>query len=115
VGVLDDFDAELARLKEAGLARSLKEVSSRQGAEITLDGRAVLNACSNDYLGLAAHPRVIDAAKDAAEKYGAGAGAARLIVGNFSARAAGTRTSARSRCWRARATSSSATSSTTPR
>ena len=85
MGVLDDLEEELARLKGAGLTRSLREVSSRQGAEVVLDGRPVLNACSNDYLGLAAHPAVIEAAKAAAETYGAGAGAARLIVGNTTA------------------------------
>ena len=83
MGVLDDLKEELARLREAGLTRSLRVVSSKQGPEITLDGRTVLNACSNDYLGLAGHPRVIEAAQEAAGKYGAGAGAARLIVGNF--------------------------------
>lgn len=83
MGVLDDLKDELARLREAGLTRSLRVVSSKQGPEITLDGRTVLNACSNDYLGLAGHPRVIEAAQEAAGKYGAGAGAARLIVGNF--------------------------------
>lgn len=83
MGVLDDLRAELAHLNGAGLTRSLREVSSRQGPEVVLDGQKVLNACSNDYLGLAAHPRVVDAAKEAAEAYGAGAGAARLIVGNF--------------------------------
>lgn len=85
MGVLDELRAELAQLQGAGLTRSLREITSRQGPEITLDGRRVLNACSNDYLGLAAHPRVIDAAREATEKWGVGAGAARLIAGNFEA------------------------------
>lgn len=84
MGVLDDLKHELSRLREAGLARSLREISTRQGAEVVLDGRRVLNACSNDYLGLAAHPSVVGAAAAAAEEFGFGAGAARLIVGNFS-------------------------------
>lgn len=85
MGVLDDLKSELAQLQSAGLTRSLREITSRQGPEITLDGRRVLNACSNDYLGLCSHPRVIDASREAAEKWGAGAGAARLIAGNFEA------------------------------
>lgn len=80
---LDDVRDELARLREAGLLRQLRVVAGKQGADVTIGGRSVLNVCSNDYLGLAAHPEVIAAARDATERYGAGAGAARLIVGNL--------------------------------
>ena len=80
---LDDLKDELARLERAGLTRSLREVGSKQGPEVTLNGARVLNACSNDYLSLAGHPDVIAAGKAALDEFGAGAGAARLIVGNL--------------------------------
>ncbi len=80
---LDDVRGELARLKELGLDRSLREVASRQGPEIEIEGRKVLNVCSNDYLSLAGDPRVGEAARSAIEEWGAGSGSARLIVGNL--------------------------------
>jgi 8-amino-7-oxononanoate synthase len=67
-----------------GTYRSLKTVDSPQGREITLDGRRVLNFCSNDYLGLANDARIKRAALEAIEKYGWGAGASRLVCGNMS-------------------------------
>ena len=81
--VLDDVREDLARLREAGLERKLRVVSSTQGPEVVVDGKTILNVCSNDYLSLAAHPDVIDAARDAEARFGTGAGAARLIVGNL--------------------------------
>lgn len=80
------FDAFLqARLDEieaASLRRSLRTVSSAQGAEIVCEGRKVVNFSSNDYLGLAAHPRLREAAREALERAGAGVGASRLICGS---------------------------------
>jgi glycine C-acetyltransferase/8-amino-7-oxononanoate synthase len=73
----------LEDLRETGLYRRLRLVEGRQGPRITLDGRDVLLLCSNDYLGLAAHPRVRNAAAEAAMRWGAGAGASRLISGNM--------------------------------
>jgi glycine C-acetyltransferase/8-amino-7-oxononanoate synthase len=73
----------LEELRETGLYRRLRLVEGRQGPRITLDGRDVLLLCSNDYLGLAAHPRVRNAAAEAAMRWGAGAGASRLISGNM--------------------------------
>ena len=58
-------------------------VYSPQGAHINLDGREVINMASNNYLGLASHPEVIAAAKDALDQYGLGPTASRNIVGNF--------------------------------
>jgi 8-amino-7-oxononanoate synthase len=58
-------------------------VASAQGPQITLDGKPYLNFSSNDYLGLATHPRLKEAAGAAIEKYGVGAGASRLICGNL--------------------------------
>ena len=69
-------------MQEEGLFRSLKRLSSPQGPEIEIEGRRVLNFCSNNYLGLANDPRLNAAAIEAVRKYGSGSGAARLIVGN---------------------------------
>lgn len=65
------------------LRRTLKTVSSLQGRQIVIDGAKVLNFCSNDYLGLAGDPRIIKAAQDAMQTRGFGAGASRLVCGNF--------------------------------
>ena len=83
MAILDDVRHELAHLREAGLERSLKVVGSKQGPHVSIGGRTVLNVCSNDYLALAAHPDVAAAAQAAEARYGTGAGAARLIVGNL--------------------------------
>ena len=61
----------------------LRLIGGPQGPRVTLDGQPVLLLCSNDYLGLANHPRVRGAAADAATRWGAGAGASRLISGNM--------------------------------
>jgi 8-amino-7-oxononanoate synthase len=74
----------LAELRESGLHRRLRLVESPQGPRVTLDGRPVLLLCSNDYLGLADRAEVRDAAAQAALRWGAGAGASRLISGNMS-------------------------------
>lgn len=73
----------LDELRRAGLYRELRVIESAQGARVTLDGREVVLLCSNDYLGLAAHPAVRRAAAEAAERWGAGAGASRLVSGNM--------------------------------
>ncbi len=80
---MEDVRASLASLERAGLRRSLRTVSGPQGPRVMLDGAEVLLLCSNNYLGLADHPRVRKAAADAAERYGAGAGASRLISGDM--------------------------------
>lgn len=89
MGFLDDVRAEFERLKAAGLDRRVREVAGPQGPRVLLadeDGacREVLNVCSNDYLSLASHPAVVEAARAALENYGQGAGAARLISGSQS-------------------------------
>jgi 8-amino-7-oxononanoate synthase len=73
----------LDELREAGLYRELRTVESAQGPRVQLDGRDVLLLCSNDYLGLAGDARLRDAAAAAAERWGAGAGASRLVSGNM--------------------------------
>jgi 8-amino-7-oxononanoate synthase len=79
-----DVGQRLEDLRSAGLYRRLRLVESPQGPRVTLDGAEVLLLCSNNYLGLADHPRVRQAAADAAERFGTGAGASRLISGNMS-------------------------------
>ncbi len=64
------------------LRRTLRTVSSAQGREIILEGRKVLNFCSNDYLGLASDPRLVAAAEEVMKRRGFGAGASRLVCGN---------------------------------
>jgi 8-amino-7-oxononanoate synthase len=81
---MGDIGERLDDLRAAGLHRRLRLIDSPQGPRVTLDGTEVLLLCSNNYLGLADHPRVRQAAADAAERFGAGAGASRLISGNMS-------------------------------
>src|SRR5215208_5012832 len=88
VGAIDpamgDVGDRLSELHAAGLHRRLQLIEGPQGPRVTLDGVEVLLLCSNNYLGLADQPRVRQAAADAAERFGAGAGASRLISGNMS-------------------------------
>jgi len=81
----DYLQKELHDLESLGLYRSLKTVHSPQAREIVLEGRRVLNFSSNDYLGLASDARIKQAAIEAIEEYGFGAGASRLICGNMDA------------------------------
>jgi len=74
---------ELAGLREAGLYTQIRTLGSPQGAWLTVDGRKVLNFCSNNYLGLANHPRMVKAAKDAIDQFGVGPGAVRTIAGTM--------------------------------
>jgi glycine C-acetyltransferase/8-amino-7-oxononanoate synthase len=73
----------LEELREGGLRRRLRLVQSPQGPRVLLDGRDVLLLCSNDYLGLASHPRIKAATAEAAMQWGAGSGASRLISGSM--------------------------------
>jgi len=74
---------ELARIEAAGLGRRVRSLASASEPEVVLDGRRVLCLASNNYLGLAAHPEVVDAAAEAARRYGAGSGSARLVTGGL--------------------------------
>jgi 8-amino-7-oxononanoate synthase len=80
---MTDIAERLEELRDRGLYRRLRLISGPQGPHVTLDGKPVLLLCSNDYLGLANHPRVRNAAAEAATQWGAGAGASRLISGNM--------------------------------
>jgi glycine C-acetyltransferase/8-amino-7-oxononanoate synthase len=78
-----DIHDRLEEIKDKGLYRRMRCVSGPQGPRVLLDGKPVLLLCSNNYLGLADHPRVREAAAEAAMRYGAGSGASRLISGNM--------------------------------
>ena len=78
-----DLQDRLDELKGLGLYRRLRMVSGPQGPRVVLDGKPVLLLCSNNYLGLADHPKVREAAADAAMRWGAGCGASRLVSGNM--------------------------------
>ena len=80
---MTDLAARLDELREQGLFRRLRLVDGPQGPRVLLDGRPVMLLCSNNYLGLADHPRVRQAAAEAAMRWGAGAGASRLISGHM--------------------------------
>jgi 8-amino-7-oxononanoate synthase len=78
-----EIEAHLDELKALGLHRRTRLVSGPQGPHVLVDGRPVLLLCSNNYLGLADHPRVREAAADAAMRWGVGAGASRLVSGTM--------------------------------
>lgn len=80
----DFLATELATLEREGLLSHTRTVESAQGAWITVDGKRVLNLCSNNYLGLANHPRLREAAHAAIERFGVGPAAVRSIVGTLS-------------------------------
>ncbi len=77
----------LVDLKKAGLFRQRKTLESAQSARVSLNGKTVLNFCSNDYLGLANDPRIVKSFQQAAEKYGVGSGASSLVCGRSTAHA----------------------------
>jgi glycine C-acetyltransferase len=74
---------ELQALKDAGLYNNIRTLSSAQGAWLQVDGRRVLNFCSNNYLGLANHPRLLEAAAKAMHTHGIGPAAVRSIAGTM--------------------------------
>jgi glycine C-acetyltransferase/8-amino-7-oxononanoate synthase len=78
-----DVAERLDELRERGLYRRLRLIEGPQGPSVTLEGRPVLLLCSNNYLGLADRSEVREAAAEAALRWGAGAGASRLISGNM--------------------------------
>ena len=97
---MNSLDAELnqrlAILREQNLFREIHRVDSPQSPHIKIGGKTLLNFSSNDYLGLANDPILLEAAIKAVEKFGAGAGASRLICGSL----------ARSMNWRNRSLAS---------
>ena len=80
--IKDHLQAELEDIKEAGLYKTERIITSPQGAVIKLDdGKEVINFCANNYLGLSSHPEVIQAAKDALDSHGYGMSSVRFICG----------------------------------
>ena len=79
----DELNQRLAGLRKQNLFRELRRVDSAQSPHIKIGGKTFLNFSSNDYLGLANHPVLKEAAIRAVEKFGAGAGASRLICGSL--------------------------------
>jgi 8-amino-7-oxononanoate synthase len=77
------IEARLDELKALGLHRRTRLVSGPQGPHVLLDGKPVLLLCSNNYLGLADHPRLREAAAEAAMRWGVGTGASRLVSGTM--------------------------------
>jgi glycine C-acetyltransferase len=77
------IDEELANLRESGLFTNIRTLSSPQGAWLIVDDQRVLNFCSNNYLGLANHPALVEAAQSAISRYGIGPAAVRTIAGTM--------------------------------
>ena len=80
---LNFIKQELESLRASGLYNAVREIGSAQRAWILADGRRVLNLCSNNYLALADDRRLVDAAKEGLERYGAGPAAVRSIAGSL--------------------------------
>jgi len=81
----DNLQSRLAKLKRRDMYRRRRVVAGPQGRKIIVDGRSLLNFCSNDYLGLAGDPRIRDAFKAGADAWGVGAGASHLVCGHTAA------------------------------
>uniref|UniRef100_H2ZR85 Aminotransferase class I/classII large domain-containing protein n=1 Tax=Ciona savignyi TaxID=51511 RepID=H2ZR85_CIOSA len=79
----NQLDPELEAIKEAGLWKSERVITTKQGSSIGVENQKgdILNFCANNYLGLSSHPKVIQAGKDALERYGAGLSSVRFICG----------------------------------
>lgn len=80
-----DFSTKLTELKQNHLYRSRKVSENAQGTQLIVNGKSVLNFCSNDYLSLANHAQVKEALKQGVDKYGVGSGASHLVSGHSSA------------------------------
>ena len=78
------IEEEIAALQEAGLFNTIRTIESPMDAWVTIDGRRLLNFCANNYLGLANHPKLRQAAQKAIDAYGIGPGAVRTIAGTMS-------------------------------
>jgi 8-amino-7-oxononanoate synthase len=85
---IDEFPARIAELDGAHLRRKRRVVTPEDGARLLVDGQSMLAFCSNDYLGLAQHPELIDAACAGARAFGVGSGASPMVSGHSAANAA---------------------------
>jgi len=81
---MQHFKKHLAELAVQNMLRSLREIESAQGPHVQIGGKDLLLLCSNNYLGLANHPALIDAACSATRDFGVGSGASRLVSGSMS-------------------------------
>jgi 8-amino-7-oxononanoate synthase len=82
IAAFPQLPGNLEAIADQGLYRSRRIIASPQGVNLQIDGRHVVNFCSNDYLGLANHPDVVSAFKTAVDHYGVGSGSAHLICGH---------------------------------
>jgi len=85
--LIADLEARLGERRESGLWRTRRTLEGTQGAHVDVDGRRMLAFASNDYLGLAADPALVDAACEGARRFGVGAGASHLVCGHHAAHA----------------------------
>ena len=85
---LDEFPARVTELDQAHLRRQRRVVTPGSGARLTVNGQSMLAFCSNDYLGLATHPALVQAACAGAQAYGVGSGGSPLVSGHSAANAA---------------------------
>jgi len=85
MNMIADIDRKLVQLDEQSLTRQRRVVDTPCSPRVVVGGRPMLAFCSNDYLGLAAHPRVVEALREGAQLYGAGSGASHLISGHGAA------------------------------
>ena len=77
-----DLSSDLKQRRDQNLFRATRVVQSPQGPVMKIDGVSYLTFCSNDYLGLANHPKVIESFQNASKTYGVGSGAAHLVNGH---------------------------------
>jgi glycine C-acetyltransferase len=77
----DDLAGRLAEMREAGIYKSELVMTTPQGAHVDVDGRELLNLCANNYLGLASHPAMLEAAHEALDRWGYGMASVRFICG----------------------------------
>src|SRR3546814_20735578 len=85
--LIDGLEQQLTQLDAQSVLRRRRTTESPCAPQLQVDGRAMLAFCSNDYLGLAAHPRIVEALREGASLYGAGSGASHLISGHSRAHA----------------------------
>lgn len=82
-GYLDHLNTVLADIEAQGLMKRERQITSPQGGRVTVAGRQMVNLCANNYLGLADHPAIADAAAEALEQYGFGMASVRFICGTL--------------------------------
>ena len=79
---LQHLRQELADIEAAGLRKHERQITTHQGAHVAVPGQAdVLNLCANNYLGLAGHPKLVESAKEALDRWGYGMASVRFICG----------------------------------